>query len=169
MKWLYWAVAASILLFLAFTLLVKLAGKTRSNDELFAAYYKASEPINTRSPDEPPDDKEAACMRMYKDGNYPGAIFCLRDVLDKDPGNLEAQFFTGIAYIELEEYKTAIDDLKALTNNEDKNYSLPSLWYSGLCYLKLNQRDSALVFFNKLKTGESYFKSRAEKLVDELK
>lgn len=164
----YWSAAAVILAVLTFAVVLKFASKGKTNDELFAEYYQTNEPLNIRSSDSLQNDISSDCMKKYSDKNYSEALTCFKNILSLDKNNHAASFFSGISYIETKDYKNAISNLNLLIVAQNMNFYQPSVWYSGLCYLKINNKDSALVCFKKLSREKGSFKTQAEKIVKEL-
>jgi TonB family protein len=45
-----------------------------------------------------PESKTAQGIELYKQGNHPGAIKILQEVVNNDPDDIDAQYFLGLAY-----------------------------------------------------------------------
>lgn len=166
---LYWSIAAVIIVILSIPIVMKLSENKKSNDTLFAAYYQAQEPINVRSLDTTQHNPLKDCMKEYSMKNYTSALSCFSKLQNSDKFSNLCIFFSGISYMETQDYKNAVSSFNKLINLNDTDFYEPSLWYSGLGYLKLNKTDSALLYFQKLNSTENLYKEQAEKIIEEIR
>jgi Flp pilus assembly protein TadD len=89
--------------------------------------------------------KEAA--EKIKQRDFDGAIPLLKGLLDKDPKNVSALFFLGLAYVGKEMYREGAD---ALTQVTQLNPAFPGASFElGICYGKLGDKAKALEAYDK--------------------
>jgi Flp pilus assembly protein TadD len=89
--------------------------------------------------------KEAA--EKIRQGDFDGAIARLQGLLAKDPRNVHALFFLGLAYVGNQMYPEAID---ALTRVTAQNPTFPGAEFElGVCHRQLHEPEKALAAFEK--------------------
>jgi len=161
------AVAAAVVLVLAIGAVYLFTPRPFTNDKLFSMYYDSDKPIRvTRSS----DANLVEALRFYQQRNYEGAIELFSEVLKTDPENAAIRFYTGISYIETEQFDEAIESFQFIINENDNLYIEPAQWHLGLCYLKSKQTDKAEAQFMKI-AGDSrnYYKEDADMILDQIK
>ncbi|MDO6993806.1 tetratricopeptide repeat protein [Brachyspira innocens] len=89
-------------------------------------------------------------------GNYNEAISIMNNVYKKMPDDPMLNYNLGRAYKGREDYKTAIRYYSV--SYKDKEYAVKSLYEMGLCYLKLENIESAIKTLEKAINYESYDK-----------
>jgi tetratricopeptide (TPR) repeat protein len=133
------------------------------NDKIFAAYYEPYK-TNIRLSRLLQDNDFSLAFRMYNEGNYRGAIKLLREINKADSANISAYFLIGVSLMETQNYEEAIKKLSYAVNRDDCIREQTE-WYMALCYLKIKQKDKAILLLNDLATQYSY----QNKAVDILK
>ncbi|NBC84027.1 MAG: tetratricopeptide repeat protein [Bacteroidetes bacterium] len=92
-------------------------------------------------------EKDSFNLALYGDGNYIGFL----DVIDEygltKSGNL-SHYYAGISYLQIGEYKQAIDHLKRF-DADDIIISTIALGAIGDAYTELNDYDKAIQFYEK--------------------
>lgn len=68
-----------------------------------------------------------------------------------DAGTNQKVLFNGMSYYRVGEFEKAIKHFKEVLNNDTANY------YKGLCFLKLDKPDSALIDFRRIDKNSEYF------------
>ena len=102
----------------------------------------------------------------YKKANYSLALDYFNTSTSEDPDYTYGHLFRGLSLMELGEYQEALgsfDHLKA-----DRSLDDYGTWYSGLCYLRLNQPEQAKILFRQLVEGNSFFAPQARKILRKL-
>lgn len=106
--------------------------------------------------------KEA--LKLYEQGKYDEAVAALDSVLVRHPANDTATFYLGMAHLNSERYARALEVLTPITTNESSAFKLESTWYTGLCYLKVdNGLDKAKDIFSGLANNAEYKDRQAAK------
>jgi len=139
-----------------------LSNKPYSTEKLVTKYYKPAHPINQiRSLDINSGDALSEAFKHYKQNNFNGALKYFNSL----DNQITAKFYSGVCYIELEEFDQAIESFSFVINDKDNLYVEQADWYLGLIYLMNNQRQMALAQFELISNGDSYYASQAEEII----
>ena len=103
-------------------------------------------------------------MRYYSDDQYLHAIASLDSAVQSAPKNMESQFYLGLNYLLAKQIKSAIDNFSIVIENSDNPYIEKSHWYLGNAYLLMEDRDKALIEFNKVVALDGIYKLKAEEI-----
>ncbi|PKP22531.1 MAG: hypothetical protein CVU05_03505 [Bacteroidetes bacterium HGW-Bacteroidetes-21] len=168
-----WYVAASIvgLLMVLGSVFVTLHySRTKFSDhELFEAYFQQVDAGTlTRNANgfEVSDIQEA--LNFYDQKNYQKAINLLQGLPETLTNNALKDYFTGLSYMGLMKYNEAIPYFQAVAQNKETLYYEDAIWQSGLCYLKLSDRVSAIHEFKKLQNGSTYYKTKSQEIISKI-
>lgn len=104
-------------------------------------------------------------MNYYAKKDYLNTIRYLEIFLKKDPGNLQAYLYMGIAYMELDDEENAEKYLLAVRQaNEGEEY-LEAAWYLALLYIKNNENKKAVVWLNTTMDENGFYAPKAKELL----
>lgn len=139
-----------------------LSNKPYSTEKLVTKYYKPAHPINQiRSLELNSGDALSEAFKHYKQNNFNGALKYFNSL----DNQITAKFYSGVCYIELEEFDQAIESFSFVINDKDNLYVEQADWYLGLIYLMNNQRQLALAQFELISNGDSYYAPQAEDIM----
>ncbi len=139
-----------------------LSNKPYSTEKLVTKYYKPAHPINqTRSVEINSGDALSQAFRHYKNNDFNGALKYFNSL----DNQITAKFYSGVCYIELEEFNRAIESFTFVVNDKDNLFVEQADWYLGLIYLMNNQRQMAIAQFELISNGDSYYASQAEEII----
>jgi len=167
MKYNWIKIAAIVALIVLFSLVcILLCSLSVDNNELFVRYYSPYQAsFDTRAIHNDPNTLFTEAFVLYKSGKYDLALAHFN--LIPDGNKLPCLYLLqGICYIELKNYKMAIEQLDRI--DEKSILYKESLWYKGLCLFKLNDDKNAKIIFNRLKSSE-YFSERSKIILKSLK
>lgn len=137
---------------------------TMSDEDLFEEFYSPySQFNNRRSIDREIDFTLKEGLSSYIKGDYRIALLKFNAVPDSLKLNPEFFIAEGVSFIEVKEYYKAIDVFKKI-HEDNLVYSI-SLWYQGLCYIKIGDKKAAKEIFNVLKNYEPYYLKKTKKLL----
>lgn len=139
-----------------------------STEDLYAQYYKKYDSgIVFRDGSENVNFLQQGIV-LYNKGDYNNAITYFENGLELMENSSENEFFLGLTYMEKGLYTKAIQHFEANQLSDKDEYRFSSLWYSGLCYLKLNNQKKALEYFQiQVKENSDYAKI-AEQIIQKL-
>jgi len=167
-KHLFWYAAASvILLMFVITSLVK--SRVYSSQQLYTAYYqpyKNAEGVS-RSGLISYNRLDKALHEIDK-GNYQTALSYLGNIPESERDGYSVNFYSGVAYQELGEYKNAIGSFSEVVKHGDNLLVEQSEWYIGLCYLRTDEREKALAQFKTILSRKGYYGEQSRKLLKQM-
>lgn len=144
-----------------------LCSKKPDSNELFQRFYAPyNYSFNSRSLNSDIDRTILECLDFYDKKNFKDVIQKLSIIPDSLKENSELAIIEAISFIELKKYNESLKVLD-LINNNSLLYTT-SLWYKGLCYLKLNNNKNAKKVFQELNSFEPFYKDQTRKLLKAL-
>lgn len=139
-----------------------LSNKPYSTEKLVTKYYKPAHPIQQiRSVEISSGDALSEAFKHYKNNDFNSALKYFNSL----DNQITAKFYSGVCYIELEEYNHAIESFTFVVNDKDNLFVEQADWYLGLIYLMNNQRQLAIAQFELISNGDSYYASQAEEII----
>jgi len=159
-----WQIAAASLIFvlLAGGLWLMLSGKTYSSDRLISKYYKPAHPVmQLRSVEFGSDDALKEAFSYYQQNDYVNALKYFNSL----DNQVTAQFYSGVCYIELEQYQKATSSFEFVIDDKDNLFIEQAEWYIGLIHLMNNDKDKATEQFSKIAKTESFYSDQADEIL----
>jgi len=139
-----------------------LSNKPYSTEKLVSKYYKLAHPLlQVRSAEIKTDDALATAFKYYKDNDFNSALKYFNSLENQ----MTAKFYSGVCFIELEQYNEAIDSFTSVINDNDNLFVEQANWYLGLIYLMDNQKNKAIEQFVKISKDENYYTSQAKEIL----
>lgn len=136
-----------------------LSNNSYSTDRLVSKYYQPAHPINQfRSVEFNSDDALKEAFSFYQQNDYKNALKYFNSIENQ----ITAKFYSGVCYIELEQYDEAISSFNFVINDKDNLFVEQAEWYLGLIYLMNNQKSQALKQFKKISGSDSYYADQAK-------
>lgn len=147
----YLSIAASIvILFGCFWLF----NKPSSNQTLFDKYYLEDRGLETNMGESDHYTFDDA-MVDYKQKKYTKAINKWDKLLKNKPENDTLNYFLGVAHLANKNETEAINYLKTAIKTADSEFRNDAYFYLGLAYLKMDNKDLAIVYFEKSNSENS--------------
>ncbi|MEK7718421.1 MAG: hypothetical protein AAB347_02235 [Bacteroidota bacterium] len=167
-KNLFWYAAASVVvLMVVFTSLMR--SRSYSSQQLYANYYqpyKSGESVS-RSASGSYSSLNTA-LKEINQGKYQEALESMSMVPAKERDGYSINFYSGVAYQELGEYKLAIGSFSEVVHHGDNLLVEQSEWYIGLCYLRIDERQKALEQFRLIASRKGFYGEQSGKLLKQL-
>jgi len=154
------AAAVIIIMIIASSVFYFMNNRTMSNETLYGIYY---EPAKTMLVVRSGNNEEVNLMQAlqkYNHNDYDGAI----EVFEKDNSKM-AKFFLALSYMETNRVIDAVNLLKAIIEENDNLFVDQAEWYLGLCYLKLNETEKAIIQFSKISQSNNIYKIKSEEIL----
>ena len=107
-------------------------------------------------------------MGFYGEQKYAEAIPLFDELINSYPANDSINFYAGISYLGAGEAEEAAVRLRGIIAEEGSNFGAPAKWYLGLAYIELKDKKTAGEIFTELAQGESSYKEKAGKVLDNL-
>lgn len=134
--------------------------------KLYAEYYQPYPNIN--KPLTRLEGKSDDPYFLYETGKYPDAIAGLNALLEANPDDEAAIFYTGIIHMELQDFEQAAEQFEKLLDQQSLSYSRPALWYISLTYLQLEQSEKATEYLQQLTNENDLYGRNSEKILEKL-
>jgi hypothetical protein len=159
-----WQIAAAsfLLVILAGGMWYIFSSNFYSSDRLISKYYKPAQSIGqNRSVEFGTDDALKEAFSYYQQNDYLNALKYF-STLDNQ---VTAKFYSGVCYIELEDYQKATSSFEFVINNKDNLFIEQAEWYLGLIYLMNNDKDKASDQFTKISRTDSFYSNQAQEIL----
>lgn len=164
-----YAVAASIAVFISLGT-YSLFFKKVNNNRIVTEFYKPYDvTLVNRSANTSITPLMREALYRYQSEEYEEAVVLFREILDINPEMTASYLYSGISYMELEEYKNAEKSLIAVLDHNDNLYMEQADWYLGLVYLMNDEKDKAKIQFQKIKGEEGFYEDEAAKILKKLR
>ena len=167
----HYAASAALALLVAIGLATVL-GRPLSNNDLFAKYMKPYELVLTnRSVDnEATQQWMNKANNFYLMGEFERAIDAFEEVLEINAEKIEADFYIGMSYMEIEQHRTASESLIKVIEHNDNLYIQKSEWYLAGCLLAMDETDRARRQLAMIASTSNHFYSKdAAKIIKRMK
>ncbi len=162
--WYYAASVAAIgLIFLGSYFLMD---KQMSSTQLFDKYYQLDDVyLNTREGNSPNTDVLEQGLTLFERDRYKESI----NYFEQLPNSVTAIYYSGVAHMELGEYKIATYKFEQVINNYLNVFYDQANWYKGLCLVKQEKYRDARSILQEISKTDSYYNIQAKELLQELK
>ena len=151
LRWITYAAAACLLIIAS----VFLFEAQTSTQRLASNYIKD---INLETTMDASHDSLQLGVAAYKNGDFTKALAYFEGVADRDPSNSDAKKYTGVAYLQLNNYDKALQEFDELSKMEGLRYN-PGDFLKAVTLLKRDgnaDEESAKVLLEKVvKENES--------------
>ena len=162
----HYAASAALALLVAIGLATVL-GRPLSNNDLFAKYMKPYELVLTNRS----LDNEVTQVWMnkaqenYLSGEFETAVDCYLKVLDLKPEKVEADFYMGVSYMEVEKHQDASESFTRVIDQNDNLYIQKAEWYLAGCLLAMEETDRARRKLIQIEQDENHYYSKDAKKI----
>ena len=144
----------------------------QSNETIFNKYlvsYNKDLSSRVSSSRENTDKDLELAVKLYVQNNYSGSSGLLKKILSKNPENIDAQFYNGLCSIYLNDFESAITYFENVSQSTYNYYGEYASWYLALCYIRINDNQTAKVILKEIEAGNGFFSSKAKKILSKLK
>ncbi len=136
-----------------------------TTDELISAYYKPEKSYVSFRGDGEQNNLLPEALNYYENHNYSKAIAIFEQILEKDPNQVGANLYSGIAYLELKNYDKANDKFQHIISLDPNPFVESAKWYLGLCYLFTDETVKAKNIFSELADAGGVYSKDARKIM----
>jgi tetratricopeptide (TPR) repeat protein len=163
-----WLAAASVVFILASAGGATYHFKTDDTLEnrLYSTYY---EPFNKNDKYVLNSSVLSLAQQKYLKGEYINAMFLFQELPGSITIEAEKYLYIGLSLMELEQYEDAIKNFENVCQSlNSKEYIPQTMWYKGLCYLKIGDREKAISIFTKISKYNKGKYKEAKKILKKL-
>jgi tetratricopeptide (TPR) repeat protein len=167
-KVLSYGAIASLAILISFGILLKVQHKKLTNEQIYQRHYEPYEVTMIYRSGETQSLINLA-QTKYDAQDYYGAIKIYEQILNKEPGNMESNLYSGISYMETEQYSKAESRFGTIIDHKDNLYIEQAEWYLGFCYLQTGRNDLARAHFKEISNGDGSYNKKARKIMRSIK
>ena len=163
----YFAIAAVLVMGILSVLSV-FNRSPRSEERMFAAYYK---PYPNNIPllrGEGTDSLLQSAMSAYEIKDYDNATRLLQALLAGGQENVAARFYLGNALLSLDQPALAVKHFQQVLLREDSKLQEQAEWYMALAYLKMKEPDRAKSILAEVKAKRGIYMKQSTELLGRL-
>jgi tetratricopeptide (TPR) repeat protein len=162
-----WYAAASVVLLLLIAGSIYIFSPTSySPEKLFSMYYKSGESIGIARSG---NANVVEAIMKYQEKEFVLANTMFTEILNKDPGNIAIQYYTGVCSIEIKEYDKAVDLFSNIISENNNLYIEYAQWYLGLTYLIQGEVENAREIFTDISNEDGhYYKKDADSILEKI-
>jgi tetratricopeptide (TPR) repeat protein len=165
-----YAAIASLTILISLGVLLKVQHNKLTNDQIFEKHYEPYEvTMIYRSAESDYQKVLSQAMTRYEAGEYLTAINLFEDILAKDPADMASSLYSGISYMETEQYNQADLKFQKIINHNDNLFVEQAAWYLGFCYLHTGQNLEARGHFREIATSSGSYNKKAKKIMRSIK
>jgi hypothetical protein len=159
------AIAATVIVALLITALIFLRQNKLTHPDLFTKYYepyvKSEEVFEiTRS-----SDNFYYAVKVFEAGDYARAALLFMQLSDSSELKVYATFYAGLNCIQMGKWEDAVTKLQEVVTSGETKINNVARWYLGLCFLRIDDSESARLQFEKLASEKNEFTARSKRIL----
>jgi len=163
------SVAASLLLLLGIHGTISksdLSGRSDLYEKHYTVYPGAG---TSRTAEADVDEDINQALRHFNEQDYEESLHLFNEVLRRDADNPVGNFYAGMARQETGQYAEALVCYQQVMKTGDNLFVDQAEWYSGLCYLRLNDRKNAVRQFERIAGRQGFYREKAVAILKKTK
>lgn len=165
-----YAAIASVAVLVSVGVMYKLQNRKLSNQEIFEKYYEPYEVTMVyRSAETSSSEILQKAAQFYEAGMYMDAIELYEEALMKEPDDMESTLYSGISYLETDQYVKADKSFSTILDHNDNLYMEQAEWCLGFCYLMTQDLAAARKQFYNIAISNSSYKEDALDVLKKMK
>jgi tetratricopeptide (TPR) repeat protein len=165
-----YAAIASLAILISVGVLYKIQTRKLSNVEIYEKYYEPYDVTMVyRSAGDNTDMLYQEARLKYEAGEFREAITLFEKLLESDPADMATTLYSGISYMEVEQYNQADKSFSKIIAHDDNLFIEQAEWYLGFCYLMTNETGKARKHFEKIAGSNSSYRDKAASIINKIK
>jgi len=160
--------AAAAVLFIALTSVLYYINHKPLDAVLFEKYFKPYPNVIPIVRGDVTADKLKIAMVEYESENYPEAQKLLNEILELEPENVTAHFYSGNTNLYVNNPEQAIIHFEIVVNLGESNFTELAEWYLGLAYLKNNDIKNARLILGKIASKHHAYRGQSLELLEQM-
>jgi tetratricopeptide (TPR) repeat protein len=162
------SIAASALAVFMIVFSVYFSNRTFSSERLFDQFYQPAEASVIYRTADNSSDLLVTAINYYDQQDYAKAIVLFESILQEDGFKPGVNLYSGISYMELNNYEEANNNFQKIINNSPNPFVESASWYLGVSYVLTSEREKAQKLFSALANGNGFYKKDAKKVLRHL-
>jgi len=165
-SWKWQVAAASVVVFLMVGagLLTNMFHADTHSDVFSTYYHPESSLLSVRSGSMSDNTSLNLGMLSYDQGQYDESIEIFKSI----PDNVVARLYCGFAYMNVKNYKAAIEEFNHVMAHGDNLFTDQAEWNIGLSYVADNKINQAKVIFNRIASQDGAYRDKATEILKDL-
>ena len=166
---LYYAAASLALLVATGGLMHKLTNPELNSTAVFEKYYQPYEvTVTYRSGNMEVDRVFLSALQKYEEQDFEKAMLLFEEVLEIRKNDMAVNLYSGITYMEEEEYQNASNSFNEIIENNNNLFVEHAKWYLALCYVVTEEYHHAENLLNELSSESTYYKKDARQMLKDI-
>jgi len=158
--------AAAAGVFVVFGTIALLRNGNMSNSEIFDKYYRSYEvTAPSRSAASGINQDFLLGVEYYRVHDYKSAALYFSKVVEQDSKNMESTLLYGVSSFEVNNYPEAEKSFVKVIDDNDNLFIEEARWYLALCYIKSDDKDSAVKQLSEIRDSKSIYRKEAAKIL----
>ncbi len=105
-------------------------------------------------------------LKYFNAENYRKSINEFQALLDNNPNDINALFYSALALFRTEKYEAAIKNLLAVLNSNNDVFHPEAKWNLALLYVKIGEEQTAKKILQEIANEKGFYAQDAEKLLN---
>jgi TolA-binding protein len=101
-------------------------------------------------------------ISIFAKGNNKKALTKMEQILENYPDDLNANFYSGICYYNLNEFNKAINAFEKCLSSQFNNFNEEAEWYLAKSFQANNEDEKARILFEKIKNSSSFYSNQVK-------
>ena len=111
-------------------------------------------------------DYLALSLSKYKNDNYKSALKNFNTILEHYPEDLNAHFYGGLCYYNIDNPLKAIDFFDFILNQNINTFHQEAQYYKAMCLIRMGKTDEAKFILQKIVQQDGFFADKARELLE---
>ncbi|MBN2681490.1 MAG: CDC27 family protein [Bacteroidales bacterium] len=116
----------------------------------------------------PYSDYLGSALLKFVNSNYRGTLKDLKIILSQYPGDINADFYSGLCYFNLGKWKKAIQCFSQAKTHKFNAFQQEASWYLALSLVKNNEMQEAIELFQEIEKNKGFYSERAGDVLKKL-
>jgi len=159
------AIAATVIVAILFTLFFLLKQNKIGNEALFTMYYKPYAETQEVLEITRTNDNFYYALKVFEAGDWARAAVLFDKLSDSAELKVYAAFYSGLTFMQMGRWEQAVKKLEEVVDYGETQVEKPALWYLGLCFLRIDDSVSARRQFEILASTKNEYTGRSRRIL----
>lgn len=159
------AIAATVIVAILFALFFLLRQNRFTSDDLFALFYKPYVETEEVMEITRASDNFYYALKVFEAGDYARAAVLFDELSDTAELKVFASFYSGLTFMEMGRWEEAVKKLEQAVGYGETPVEKSARWYLGLCFLRIDDSNSARRQFEILASSKNEYTARSRRIL----
>lgn len=109
-----------------------------------------------------------AAQEKFRKNKFKEALKEYKLILRQYPNDINAHFYSGLCYYNINKLNIAIEHFDRTINHEFNTFQEEALWYKALCLYESGQTSKCITLLNKIANSSGFYAVNASKLLEKI-